>query len=441
VVQPASSYHRFVDRIHPDDYRQEEVRKLKHAIRAKENRLVVGMPDIGMSNLLRFLVTRTDWGERIVTFAYVDCGALDDCFDSEIFFTEIARQFYEQNLGTKPEKNVQGYERLKSVVLRAGEDPLDRLVVIVNNADRMLVKADKAFYRKLKALTDLNKRICYIFAVGPQVADRVDPDGLLFAGRRLMVGRFNERDFAGAVVEEAQRLEVEFDPTEQAQLAYLSGGHPGLLRAISSATVEEELDLSDLEITLERLQTREDMQARCQKIWQALNPAQQATLHAIAIRQQGSVAQETLAWLRNFGLVDEHPGEGRLFSPVFEKFVAAQEVAVESAIPETRLECIRIDRPSTICANGQEIVVSGKIYQGHREVQVASLELRLIACLKREPKIYTKDEIAQYVYYEEAGVVIDNRIENLVRQVRKRLGNPDYIKTHWGQGYEFIDGC
>jgi DNA-binding response OmpR family regulator len=91
--------------------------------------------------------------------------------------------------------------------------------------------------------------------------------------------------------------------------------------------------------------------------------------------------------------------------------------------------------------NGQEIVVSGKVFKGNTEVQAAPLELRLIACLKREPKIYTKDEIAHYVYYEEEGIVIDNRIENLVRQVRKRLDNPQYIKAHWGQGYEFINGC
>jgi DNA-binding response OmpR family regulator len=31
----------------------------------------------------------------------------------------------------------------------------------------------------------------------------------------------------------------------------------------------------------------------------------------------------------------------------------------------------------------------------------------------------------------------EGRVEDLVRRVRKRLGK-QYIKTHWGQGYEFL---
>ena len=425
-----TSYHRFVDRRHPDDYRQEEIQALKRAIRAKENRLVLGIPDIGLSNLLRFLVTRADWGERNVTFAYLDCDALEDCLDSEVFFAEIARQFCEQHPGNKLE-DVQGYERLKRFVLEVGGDPLDRLVVVANKTDEMLVAANAAFYRKLKGLTDLDKCVCYIFAASSCMANKVDPEELLFAGRRLIVGPFNRRDLAGAIMEEGQRLEKEFGPTEQKQLARLTGGHPGLLRAVSSAVVEEELDLLDLETSLERLLARGDVRSRCQRIWQALDPAQQATLHAIVSGQSDSGAPDTLAWLQEFGLVDEYNGEHRLFSPIFAEFVAAQQVSTPP------LEPVRIVGATTISANEQEIVLAGKVLKGNQEVHVAPLELRLIACLKREPRIYTKDEIARYVYYEEEGVVEDSRIEDLVRRVRNRLG-AQYIKAHWGKGYEFL---
>jgi len=426
-----NSYHRFVDRRHPDDYRQEEIQALKRAIRAKENRLVLGIPDIGQSNLLRFLVTRADWGERNVTFVYLDCDALEDCLDSEMFFAEIARQFYEQRPGNRLREDVQGYERLKRFVLEAGGDPLDRLVVVANKTDKMLAAADAAFYRKLKGLTNLNKRVCYIFAASSCMANVVDPEGLLFAGRRLIVGPFNRRDLAGAIVEEGQRLEKEFGPAEQKQLARLTGGHPGLLRAVSSAVVEEELDLLDPETSLKRLLIRGDVRSRCQRIWQALDSAQQATLHTIVSGQPGSGAPDVLAWLQEFGLVDEHNGEHRLFSPIFAEFVAAQQVSTPP------LEPVRIVGATTISANEQEVALAGKVFKGNQEVHVAPLELRLIACLKREPKIYTKDEIARYVYYEEEGVVEDSRIEDLVRRVRNRLG-AQYIKAHWGKGYEFL---
>jgi DNA-binding response OmpR family regulator len=156
------------------------------------------------------------------------------------------------------------------------------------------------------------------------------------------------------------------------------------------------------------------------------------------------VAKETLAWLRDLGLVDESEGLYRFFSPVFQRFVATQEVRLEPMTQKARLECVKIDNPGTIFKNDQEIVVTGTVLKGGQQVDVSPHELRLIACLKRERKIYPKAKIAEYVYYEDyepgkGGP--DPRIENLVRQVRKRLGDRLYIKAHWGQGYEFNDEC
>jgi hypothetical protein len=427
-----NSYHHFVDRQHPDDYRQKEIRALTRAIRAKENRLVLGIPDIGLSNLLRFLVTRGDWGERNVVFAYLDCDALEDCLDPKIFFAEIAHQFHEQRSGSRLCTDVQGYEQLRRFLLEAGGDRLDRLVVVANKTEKMLEAADAAFYRKLKGLTDLNKRLCYIFAASPRISNLVDSEGLLFAGRRLIVGPFNGRDLIGAIAEEGQRLETEFGPAEQEQLSRLTGGHAGLLRAIASAVVDEELDLSNPEARLaERLLARGDVESRCQRIWRELDPAKQSALYAIVSSQPRRVPPEALSWLRALGIVCKRNSEYELFSQVFAGFVLAQQV---SPLP---LESVTIVGASTIFANEQEIAVAGKVLKGNEEVYVTPLELRLIACLKREPRIYTKDEITKYVYYQEKGDVEDQRIEDLVRRVRNRLGD-QYVKTHWGKGYELV---
>jgi hypothetical protein len=431
-----------MDRQHPAHYRAEEMQELKRAIRRRENRLILGVPGVGVSNLLRFLVTRTDWDNRRVTFAYLICDALDDCLDHQKFFSEIARQFYEQGLGAEPDRNLPGYEQLKRLLQQVEVDPADRLVITVDKVDRMLATADEAFYRRLEVLTDLNKRVCCIFGAGLALADSLISEPLLFAGHKLKVGRFNERDFAGAVLEEAQRLEVEFDSEAQARLARLTGRHPGLLRTISSVVTARELDLSLSEAELvERLLAREDVQSRCRRIWQALDPTQQAALQAIVVGQPALVVPKTLAWLRDLGLVDEGEGTYRLFSPIFEGFVVAQATSARPILPEAPLECVKISKPTLIFRNEQEIIVAGAVFKGSEEVHVAPLELRLIACLKREAKIYTKEEIANYVYYEEEGIVEDSRLENLVRQVRKRLGDPRCIKTHWGQGYEFVDSC
>jgi hypothetical protein len=384
---------------------------------------------MGMSNLLRFLVTRADLIERDVTFAYLNYDTLDeDNPDFEAFFETITEQLCDQGLGDASDRAKQGYGRLKHLLTRVEGDLSSRIVIVVDQGDRMLSAAGKSFYRKLKALTDLNKRVCYIFAASPCIAGRIDPENLLFAGRRLAVGPLNERDCAGAITEEAKRLEERFDEALQARLIHLAGGHPGLLRAVSSAVVEEGLNLSEPETEwVERLLNRGDIKYRCQKVWNELDQTKQAALRFLVDNQPGSIAAETLVWLQEFGLVDKREGRYQLFSPIFGGFVAAQEI---------RLESITIVGATK---NEQGKIVVGKVFKGDREIHVTPLELRLIACLKQERRIYTKDDLIEYVYDDKAKEegIADHRIENLVRQVRDRLG-AQYIKAHYGQGYEFL---
>lgn len=427
-----SAYHQFLDRGHPDDYRQEEINLLVRAIRAKENRLVLALPGMGASNLLRFLVTRTHGLGGEINFAYLNCDALDDCLDIEGMFDAVADQLQEQGLGRPFPPSERGYQRFSRLITRSGGDPLLRWVVVADQVDKLLGSADNTLYRKLKALTDLNKRLCYIFAASPRVAETIDPGNVLFAGRIMAVGPLNERDCADAIGEEARRLEVDFDPGLQQQLARLSGGHPGLLRAISSALAEKRQPLTLIaeDNLIEHLLALGSINYRCQKMWQELNLAQQTTLQFLANGRFEAASAESIVWLQRFGLVVERPGETRIFTPLFERFVTLQ------APP---LELITIQGASTILKNGQHIVVAGKVLKGNREVRVAPLELKLIACLKRERRVYTKDEIAAYVFPDEhePGDPPDPRIENLVRQVRERLGKR-YIKTVFGQGYEFL---
>jgi hypothetical protein len=445
------AYHQYLDKGHPQDYRRKEIKALARAIRARENRLVLGVPGMGVSNLLRFLVTREGLFERPVNFVYLDCGGLSGSRNFKTFYEEIARQLREQGLGSQLEERVGGYDQLKRILERVGGDPLSRVVIVVDQTDSIVKAADEDFYRKLKTLTNLNKRVCYIFAASPSVAGRVDPDHLLFAGRRLIVGQLNEQDCTGAIEEEARRLGTEFDPAMRDRLARLTGGHPGLLRAVSSAADEEGLDTSNAEATwVEQLSAREDVQYRCLKIWKEFDPAQQAALRPLARGQSDAVGVDSLTWFQDLGLVDEHQGSYRLFSPLFQRIIAAQEIESKPIIPRTTPESdtqgtlpesVRIEGPTIISWNEQEITIAGKVFKGNQEVRVSPMELRFIACLKQpERKVFSKEDIARYVYYdesEEGKRIPDSRVEDLVRRVRKRLGK-QYIRTHWGQGYELL---
>lgn len=338
---------------------------------------------------------------------------------------------------------------------------LDRLVLVVDQAERLYETADRAFYGQLKALTDLNKRVCWLLAAGPGWVQRIDPDNLLFAGRRLFVGPFTEQDFAAAVNEEGTKLGVGFNQDQQQQLYHLTGGHPGLLRSLSAAVVEESINLSlPLAELTEYLSGREGVQARCNRMWQVLSAGEQAWLDLCRQGRANKVPVESRKWLKNLGLLTSSSDE--LFSPLFAVFVKqimqkAPQTAEAQAETRPRtdkrrgktvseqavggsLTPIAITGATTVSVEDQTIIIVGKVWKGDQETHVSPLELRLIACLKQSSRIFSYDEIANYVYYEAQGGIKPEQITSLVRQVRKRLGDKRYIKNHWGQGYELKDG-
>ena len=163
-------------------------------------------------------------------------------------------------------------------------------------------------------------------------------------------------------------------------------------------------------------------------MWRELTAEQQLALQQLA---QGEAvgSQHVVDWLAKAGLVERE--NRQLFSPIFARFVQA-------ATPV--LPPIRLVGTSGVERNGRLIITTGKVYRGEEEIHVTPLELRLLACLKQTDKVHSKDEIAKYVYFEEwetYEAVNDSRIENLIRQVRRKVGG-DYIKAHWGQGYELL---
>ena len=428
---PRTAYHQFLDRWHPDHYRQQEVVALTQAVQARENRLLLGLPGMGISNLMRFVASQSHRLLSVPTaVAYINCDALEDCQNPTLLFTEIIYQFHKQGVGVEQSLSTNDYTGLSRLLTQTNLDLSARLLIMIDQANRLLAEADASFYRQLKALSDLNKRVCYIMAASANLEDKIDPEDLLFAGRRIYVGPLNEVDIKQIIEEEAERLGATFDPATNAYLSQVTGGHPGLLRAVSSALVAEDIR-PQTPNALNRLTKREDVEYRCRKIWRDLDISQRITLYHLVMGQVEKGDRHNLTWLKQVGLVKKFKDHLICFSPLLQQFVRQQ------GLP---LAAISLVDTSAITVDGQKIVVTGKILKGAQEVQLSPLLLRLLACLSRQARIYSKDEIAAYVYYDDyaKGIAIqDQRIENLVRQLRQRLGK-EYIKAHWGQGYELL---
>jgi serine/threonine protein kinase len=436
--EQAGAHYDFLDQGHPADYRHDEVQALIGAICARENRLAIGLPGMGVSNLLRFLVSRPGLFDCDVVFAYVNCDTLAEAADVEALWPAITEQLREQRLGG-PTASEAGYQQLRQLIRQIGGDPANRLALVIDQADRLLAAADSSFYQHLKALTDLNKRVCCIIAASPSVAERVDPEDLLFAGRRLAVGRLSTSGCISAIEEEQRRLGVMFDTAMRARLADLTGGHPGLLRAVSSAAAAGTLEAGGaLDQAAALMVARDDVRYRCRKLWNAIPPVQQAALTQLATGKASSIAEEAQDWFQRFGLIEQREATAQFCSAILRRFAATQSAPDAASPPATdmpALEPVTIAHPML---DDQGRIFAGMVLRGSSVIPMTPNVFKLIACLLRERKICSKNEIAQYVWSKsEDGGISDAAIEDLIRQARQRLGK-DYIKAHWGQGYQLM---
>lgn len=433
----------FDEKNFPQDFRKQEVAELQEAIRARESRLLIGVPQVGVSSLLRFVLERKRFGKLRVYTAYVNCASPAACADVDTFYERIARELSRAKFGTA-DPNEHGYARLEELIRQGPDDKNVRVVVMVDQADRFLEKKDKEFYDGLEQLTDAYNRLLYVFAVNSDNASEVDRGNSLFPGRRMYVRPLNARDTASAIAVNQERHDLTFNPVARLKITRMSGGHPGLLRGIIPASKRRRVNWSQPEEALVELLSREaDVKARCEKIWEALNTNQQQALNHIVKGRAGAPDGAILAVLEALGLVIPVDGSLRLFSSVFAKFVQEQKIVAEATSPHAQVE-VWIDRVQLMGKKQRKIATHGRVLVKGQTLHLSQAEFQLVALLTQRRGIHYYGEIENYVLHggtddEDAPPLTkaSSELHTLVSEAREKLGT-DFIKNHARSGYEFI---
>lgn len=211
-------------------------------------------------------------------------------------------------------------------------------------------------------------------------------------------------------------------PERRRMCHQLSGGHPGLLRAVSrvlAALPEEWKGRHARAVSMEP-----GPLAECLKIWTQLTADEQADLLALTLGGDAAAAPQQLHRLESLGLVRE----GAVFSTVFADFVARR-----GRVAQAEPEGIYLDSDSG------DVWVDGK-----RIPVLTDLEFRLLQLLyERRDKLTDKYRIVTAVWGEDyLGDVDDARVEKLVSRLRAHVEhdptNPRYLITQRGRGYKLL---
>ena len=440
---------------HPRNYRQEVMAPLFDLLQSGESLALVGTASMGKSRLLHFLL-RLDvqqhylgddapstwlilvdgnriaensvWGfyELILT-ALTETASTHEKMDVRDWLNDLRREVIVSGNTLLAQRHVE----LAVSVLRR-EHGL-KLCIMFDEFDEIYSNLNPTALANLRALRDANKyRLCYILVLRDHPSRVRSPDaheGFYELISRSIIGikPYTEVDARRVIAQIASRRQRFPSPSQEKEMLWLSGGHPGLLVALSDVLAnghERSADVDPVQWAMEQPQLSEE----CRKLWEGLKQDEQLALSRLAQGVNPSYTMRNLLTLK--GLIrQDGTGKDKFFSPLFRKYVLAhgklsnQELWLDEAAAVVWVEDRRID-------------------------DLSRLEYDLLRYLYHQlGKVCTRDEIIAALYPNEVlnpgSSITDNRVDSLVRHLRKAIeplpSKPRYLLTVRGQGYKLVD--
>ncbi len=442
--------------------RQDELIHLLDHIAAGQSVSVVGVSNMGKSDLLRDLcrpeahaLLRPDLAGRMQPF-YIDCNRMLDQTEHafyEIVLRVIITELQQSDLELAEELRLE-YETLINppsdfhiplsfnralTTLVEKHEPLT--VLVFDEVDTAFNELNSRVFLNLRAFKDrYGNDLAYVIATDRRLAhirtgEDVDEFRELIDLYVHYVQPLSHKDAREIIRERSKALGAIFDENDIAFLYEQAGGHPSLtdIAAIRLAENTGNVSRSDSEDWLIHRQVkdvlRDDLSvgAECDKIWRDLSNDERQTLKNQFSPGATPDMQATSELVRK-GLLVEQEDDLQCFSALFLDYVRHQGA--------TRLGTrtgVRVD------AESGEVNVDGRAIE-----TLTKLEFRLLLLLYgRLNKICDKYSIVESVWGEDyVDEIYDSSIEKLVSRLRKKIepnpSSPRYLITVRGRGYKLV---
>ena len=448
------------------DSRQADVRFVLDCVAEGECCSIVGVSNVGKSDLLRLLadpaVQAAHLGPRAEEYAfiYIDFNrmletteqgfyelilrclldSLETAAGAETLLAEVREAYV--NL-VHPASDFQVPLSFAQAMATVNEGLQRHLVLLFDEFDEPLAALDGQIFLNLRALKDRYPRtMTYVTATNRRLSEirserAVGEFNELFAHHVWYLRPFDEADARSLVAAFAARERVTFSENDVAFILQWAGGHMGLLegvcRVLGAVTGEPVRDATQEWIihreVAAQLQRDASLRSECVKIWHDLTGAERDGLLAL-FAPGGTPAPEVLLSLRRKGLVVGSEEEPALFCRLFAEFVQREHVARR---PGQQGVWVDVD--------------AGDVYvNGHLAPTLTELEYRLLLLLYgRLNKICDKYQIVEAVWGEEYIEEVDDaRVDKLMSRLRAKIepdpSNPRYLLTIRGRGYKLVSG-
>jgi hypothetical protein len=450
----------------PVGFRAETLQQVVRLLRSGESCSLIGVGSSGKSNIARHLAradVRREYFQAeapVTLIVYLNCKPFAQRPPSALYLhalDQLARALAEAEGEVRHEQPAldelwQAAQAQPDALARRNLDvALGRLVqagarhilFVLDDCDDLFASAPPVLFSDLRGLRDNYKVVLAYLTLTRREPVFLRPDTreyeelfeLLSApGHTIPVAPYVDAD--GLLM--LHRLAARQSPPrtlaegDARQLFLLGGGHAGLLRALFFAS-QVDPDISNGGLTTaasERLVTHPDVEAECRKIWDSLEPEEQAALSALA----GGAPPDPdgLHRLERRGLV--HPrlnGRYEFFSPVFEKNLPA---AIAANPSQPQAEPVLVEFTGV----GRQARVNGELVSG-----LLAPEYELLRCLaEARPAPCSRLTLIEIMRRAELTERSDKvtgdplrRLDEYVRHLQAKLGSAGRLIRPAGDGY------
>lgn len=441
--------------------RKDDLQTVAQCIGHNDCCAVVGISNIGKSNLLR-RIHRLGLQSQLLPdadaseygFVYIDFN-LQLQLTGQGFYELVLRSILNQlkALSTEtdliaeveaayrqvvaPTDDFQNALSFNQAIITLCERWPRRLVLLFDEFDEVFRELESRVFLNLRALRDkYPQRLIYVVSVGtPLLKLRNSPEtgefAELFTHHTHVLQALEPEDLVQVVQYFAAANKVRFSKEDVTFIAEQSGGHPGLLEAVCRVLAEHTVDgvTRDSRLVVAQLAENANIRVECAKLWRGLSfEKREALLDFVAGNPLPPLPEKEL--IRDGILRANGDGQTTIFSELFAAFVKRQHL-VKS--PTER--GVRVD------------VDAGQVFVDGRQTEVLTkLEYRLLLLLYGNlDKICDKYAIVEAVWGEDYIEEVDDaRIEKLISRLRQKIetdpANPRYLITVRGRGYRLQKG-
>ncbi|MFQ5580723.1 MAG: winged helix-turn-helix domain-containing protein [Nitrospiria bacterium] len=408
---------------YPPNHHAQDVQAIKRVISTNNSLLVLGLSGSGKSSVLRFLVSNPAVQEEGMVFVYIDCNLLDRDQSREIVQEEICREILEhlylQNIGgTKPPPTTdQARQALQNLMKDISREGANHLAVIFDRSEVLQRELGKSFLNYLRGLRDINPKVSYIFGGRNLDTKAFGELADILWTEPHWIGALSQADGQMTIRRHLQRLDINLVGEEIDKMLDCVGRHPQLLKYACELVRAGGLDLNEEvgEILPQLLETPSIMH-QCQDLWRDLSFAAQDTLRQL-VQGESLKPAPIVDWLTRCGILEYAAPDRVVFtSPLFERYVA------DLGPPPLALK-------------------EGIVFKGSRELILSKEEFALFKVLwDSRPQIVSSEQISEAVWPDAGGETTPQMITNLVKRLRKKLGDKHYIENLHSRGYRFTQG-